>query len=495
MDIQATATVSPANKANEKPNDDINETKVISLMMAFTFFLASVKDGLGPLVSVYLVVSKGWTPGEAGLVWFARDGASLICGLFIGTIVDRSEHKRVLLLAATVISAVTATSFAWTENVAILIAMSIIAGAAASLIQPAKSALILGCFDRMQFDEVAKKVEMFDHGGSFVVIIAAGVVGYFTYPDVSSVFYIIGVGGLAACLTLLFMPLNGKETGTNTIQDKTVDADTEADLSVADEKEIDKDASSSDRRNHFLLAKSKIQQFLRHILDESKVDHARSRNLEEGEEPATFTSILKDKDIVFFGLSVFCFHLGNAAILPLLSQVIAGGSGRAGIPFTCGNIAIAQLTSIFSAWAMGMSIERGCGYKYPVVVGYIAAVPLRCLVIVTLIALWPNRYALMATQLLDGIGAGTFGLSMPLVTKALTHGTGHFSFTIGLLGSLHMIAAALSNLCAGYIVTYTSYSIGFICLGVVGSASVILMTFVNANPIEESQSKSEYADI
>jgi len=495
MNTQDTTTASAANKINDESNHDTNEKKVISLMLAFTFFLASVKDGLGPIVSVYLVVSKGWTPGKAGIVWFARDGSALICSLFIGAIVDRSERKRILLLAATAISAATATSFAWTQNFAILIAMSIIAGAASSLIQPAKTALILGCIDQMQFDKVAKKVEMFDHGGSFVVIIVAGIVGYFTYPDVSGVFYIIGFGGLMSCLTLLFMPLNDKKA----IQHQMFHAETTPHRDVNDEKETDKTTSFTligPRRNLFLSAKSKIQESLHsiseslhNVLDESQVDHAASRNLKEGEDPATFASILKDKDIVLYCLSAFFFHLGNAAILPLLSQVMANGSGRAGIPFACGNVAVAQLTSIFSAWAMGVSIERGHGYKNPIIFGYIAGVPLRCAVIVILNELWPNRYILMATQLLDGIGAGTFGLSVPLVLKVLTRGTGHFGFTIGLIGAVSMSAGALGNLCAGYIVTYTSYSIGFTCLGIMGLVSVALVCFMNVDPIEESKSE------
>lgn len=46
-----------------------------------------------------------------------------------------------------------------------------------------------------------------------------------------------------------------------------------------------------------------------------------------------------------------------------LSQVMALDTGRAGIPYTCGNVGIAQLTSIFATVAMGKSISSGHGYS------------------------------------------------------------------------------------------------------------------------------------
>jgi len=131
----AASSSAPSNKVHE------NESKVISAMMAFTFLFAPVKDGLGPLVSVFLVVVKGWTPGEAGLIWFLRDGTALFSSPFVGAFVDRSRQKRLLLLASTAFSAVAASAVIWTDDLAVLAATSIIAGMAASLIQPAKSAV------------------------------------------------------------------------------------------------------------------------------------------------------------------------------------------------------------------------------------------------------------------------------------------------------------------------------------------------------------------
>ena len=139
------------------------QTRVIlRLMMVYTFLLASFKDGFGPLVSVYLVVSKGWSPGTAGIIWFVRDFSALIFSSFVGVIIDKLEHKRILLVGATAISALASTCIVWTQNFAILCTTSFIAGAAISFIQPAKTAMVLGLVSKETFDESAKLVEICD---------------------------------------------------------------------------------------------------------------------------------------------------------------------------------------------------------------------------------------------------------------------------------------------------------------------------------------------
>ena len=352
----------------------------------------------------------------------------ILCSPFCRAAVDRSKHKRTLLFTTTAIATLTGITVVWTQNFAFLIVKSVIEGATVGFVQPAKSALILGLIGQEQFDHASKKVEMVDHLGSLVGIVITGCIGLYLYPNVANVFYVIGAGGVLACLSLLFMPLSSK--------------------SQKDEEEL-------------------------HDNQNSLIDHEASRNLTPGGTPDTYMSILKNRDIVLFGSSVFFFHLGNAAILPLLSQLMSIDSGRAGIPLTCANVAIAQFTSIFSVWAMGSLIEKGVKHKYPVLVGYITAVPLRCAIIVTLNEYWPNQYALMATQLLDGVGAGTFGLSLPLVLKELTHGTGQFSFSIGLVVTLGMCGGALSNLVSGYIVMFM--------VACMGSVSIVLISFVNVS--------------
>jgi len=437
---------------------------ILRLLLCFNFMIAPVKDGLAPLVSVYLVAAKGWDAGRAGVIWFARDGSALLSQTFVGGFVDGSEHKRLLLILATFTAGLAASSIAFSQNFIFLIMKSIVEGVAICFIVPCKNSLALGLIGPEKFDQVAKVNEVADHSGSFIFIVIAGVVSFCLYPNNVGVFYTIGAGALMACVSLMLMPLT---------LNISVDEDNNTDSSLSsnhNEDDVDVEATAQDddsspsRRPG--LAKTK-----------SIIDQKSSRNL-VGDEAWSYSKIFKDKNIALFCTSIFFFHLGNGALLPLLSQILAIDSGRAGIPYTCTNIAITQMTSIFGAWGMGNALKKDISYKIPIILGYVIAVPIRCVFIVLLLKFWPNNYALMATQLFDGVGVGTFSLSVSVVTKALTKGTGRFSFTLGINNTAQMVGAALSNLIGGYIVNLAGYTWGFICLAIMGSISVALASFM-----------------
>lgn len=582
--VAASTLESKKEESADDKNDDgsevINDNKhqkqiriILRLVYAFTFFLAPVKDGLAPLVSVFLVVAKGWTPGKAGLIWFIRDMCSIVANPFVGAVVDTTIRKRFLLIVVTAITTLTACMIIWTQNFAILCVKSVIEGITTTFIQPLKISLVLGLLGTTTFSDESTKVEMFDHSGSFIVIIVSGFLAYLSYPNVDIVFYVIGVGGMIACICLLFMPLyvnddeqekveedsnkddgqeNGADTRNSSVDDKRkafaaskrssptkgkptsssyrprvalalgpiindddyhekngdeendeMDNDTDDDGNDEDDDTLDDESDTNPhfvRRSTRLIKQASLRLFLGDAFEDSDdnddgtntsassrslINHDSSRNLAEGGTPTSYITMLQNKDFVLYGLSVFFFHLGNAAILPLMSQMMAIDSGvRAGIPYTCANIAIAQLTSVAAAWAMGKAIsDHSVKHKIPVLIGYIFAVPIRCALIVLIGLYWPKDryqiYALMSTQLLDGIGAGTFGLSIPLILEVLTQGTGHFSFSNGIINTLHQCGGALSNLIIGYVVTYTSYNTGFITCGGLGSLSIVLISFVN----------------
>lgn len=153
------------NISEEASVDDENSKQakiILHLLMLYTFLSATFKDGFGPLVSVYLVVSQGWSPGKAGILWFIRDASALVFSSFVGAFIDKVNRKRLLLVGATITSSIAATSIAWTQNFSILCGTSFIGGAAISLIQPAKTAMVLGIVTQEKFDESAKAVEICD---------------------------------------------------------------------------------------------------------------------------------------------------------------------------------------------------------------------------------------------------------------------------------------------------------------------------------------------
>lgn len=76
----------------------------------------------------------------------------------------------------------------------------------------------------------------------------------------------------------------------------------------------------------------------------------------------------------------------------------------------------------------------------------------------------------MTVQLLDGLGAGSFGAMQLLVIGDLTKGRGHFDLTQG-IGTAVGIGASLSNCVAGF------YSASFLSMAAISPMAVALLWF------------------
>ena len=147
--------------------------------------------------------------------------------------------------------------------------------------------------------------------------------------------------------------------------------------------------------------------------------------------------------------------------------------GRNGIPYASAVIAIAQIASTLTCMIYGKLLQLNMGYKLPMLVGF-GALPIRCALIVLLIKFWPNAYALILTQVLDGVGDGVYKLSLVIVTRALTLEMGNFGLAIGMVQVAENIGASFSNIVAGYFVTEYTYDVGFLFLGAVACVAFSL---------------------
>jgi MFS family permease len=86
-----------------------------------------------------------------------------------------------------------------------------------------------------------------------------------------------------------------------------------------------------------------------------------------------------------------------------------------------------------------------------------------------------NLYLLVGIQLLDGIGAGIFGVVSVLVIADLTRGTGRFNIKLGAIATAVGIGAALSQTIAGSIVHHFSDRAGFLFLASVAAAAFLIL--------------------
>ena len=74
--------------------------------------------------------------------------------------------------------------------------------------------------------------------------------------------------------------------------------------------------------------------------------------------------------------------------------------------------------------------------------------PIRCLSLGLLMRYFPNRWALTATQALEGIGAGIYDTMIPLVVVRLARKTGHYGFLFGFIITCWRLGHGVSVLVA-----------------------------------------------
>jgi len=73
------------------------------------------------------------------------------------------------------------------------------------------------------------------------------------------------------------------------------------------------------------------------------------------------------------------------------------------------------------------------------------AVPLRCGAILLLSAFTESQYALLATQVLDGVSAAFFDVTTFIIMADLTEGSGRFNISFAFMRAVHGIGTAVSQ--------------------------------------------------
>jgi len=178
--------------------------------------------------------------------------------------------------------------------------------------------------------------------------------------------------------------------------------------------------------------------------------------------------LLCDRRIVAFATAVFLFHLANAALLPLAGQYLSEAQPKEAPIWISACIVAAQFVMIPVSLMAG-NLAQSWGRK-PVFLIAFSVLPIRAF----LYTLSASPLLVVPVQLLDGVGAGIFGVLVSVIVADLTKGTGHYNVTRGMIISAQGIGAALSNLLAGWIVLNYGYSSGFLSLAFIGLLGLII---------------------
>lgn len=265
---------------------------------SLNFFLADVRDGLGPYLAIYLLAVHHWEPASIGLVMTIAGVAALITQTPAGAWVDNSRRKRALIaIAALVVTGSClllpfVTSFTWVALTQTLSAM------AASIFAPAICAITLGMTGPRAFTRRTGRNETFNHAGNACAALLAGVSAYLFGPV--AVFYLMAAMALASVIAIA------------------------------------------------CVSPAAIDHDLARGLDPSNASHR---------QPSGLSVLLSNRPLLLFAICCALFHLANAAMLPLVSQKLAQANLQMATPLTSACIVAAQLVMVPAALLVGAKAD------------------------------------------------------------------------------------------------------------------------------------------
>jgi predicted MFS family arabinose efflux permease len=211
------------------------------------------------------------------------------------------------------------------------------------------------------------------------------------------------------------------------------------------------------------------------LIRPGEIDYELARGASDGEKGGKAEGVpvlFRDRPLVVFLVCAVMFHFANAAMLPLLGEMLAQGRGRSSMLFMSACVVTTQLVvTLIASWSGRMAGTWG---RKPVLLIAFAVLPIRGV----LYTLTSNAALLVGIQIMDGIGAGIFGVVSVLVIADLTRGTGRFNLTLGAITTAVGIGAALSQLIAGSIVHRVSFRAGFLFLAGVALAAFAILHFL-----------------
>ena len=386
---------------------------------AGNFFLADVRDALGPYLAVYLLTERQWDAASIGVVMSIATIAGILAQTPAGALVDATKAKRAVMVAAAVLVTAASLLVPWLSSFWPIALSQATAHAAGVVFGPALAAVTLGIFGHKAFTKRIGRNESFNHAGNACAAAAAGACAYVWGPKV--VFYLLASMAIASIISMLAIPARA----------------------------IDHD-----------LARG---------LHDATSDNGETTG---DDHPSGLSVLLTCRPLLIFAACAIMFHFANAAMLPLVGQKLALQDKNLGTSLMSACIVAAQIVMVPMAMLVGAKADAW-GRK-PLFLIALSVLTVRG-------CLYPfsdNPYWLVGVQLLDGVGAGIYGAIFPVIVADLMRGTGRFNVAQGAIITAQGIGAALSTTLAGVVVVHAGYSAAFLTLAGVAVVGLALYFFV-----------------
>jgi predicted MFS family arabinose efflux permease len=376
------------------------------------FLLADVQTGVGPFLAIYLAGYK-WDEERVGLALTVGGIAGILTQTPAGALVDFLRSKRALVGVAVAALAAGALLIALCPSFWPVMGAQVLIGGTSSVFLPAICAMSLGIVGRAAFDTRQGRNQTFNSAGNVIAAVSMGVLGYLVSNR--SIFFFVAACAVPTILVLL-------------------------------------------------------------LIRPGEIDYELARGATDGEKGGKVKSVevlFWERPLVLFLGCAVMFHFANAAMLPLLGEMLAKGHGRSSMMFMSACVVTTQFViTLIASWS---GRTAGTWGRKPLLLIAFGVLPIRGV----LYTLTSNTALLVAIQVMDGVGAGIFGVVSVLVIADLTRGTGRFNLTLGAITTAVGIGAALSQVIAGSIVHHVGFRAGFLFLaGVAATAFAILYFFM-----------------
>ncbi len=384
----------------------------VAALIAVNFFMADVRDGLGPYLAAFLQL-HGWTAADIGLALTLGGIVAMLATVPAGALVDAIRWKRAIMVAASLLVSGACLLLLWRTDLAVVGLAQVAMPLAGAVIPPAIAGISLGIVGPRGFDRQLGRNEAANHAGNVVAALLGGAAAWMI--GIVGIFVVqIGLT-IGAILTTLGIPPGA-------------------------------------------------------------IDHDLARGKQTGDEaPVGFMAMLGRRPLLLFAATLACFHLGNAAMLPLVGLRLGVEGGSTGVWLSAA-IIIAQLTMIPVAIVTArVAVARG--YRSLVILALLV-LPVRGLLAATM----PPTWSILPVQVLDGIGAGLLGVATPGVVARLMEGSGRFNAGLGAVMTCQGLGAALSPTLGGWIAEKFGYGAAFGVLGAVAAVAVPVFLMVRVEP-------------
>ena len=384
------------------PSNDLaseDSAKGIRPLLSLNFFMADMQAGIGPFLGVFLL-AHGWESGLIGTVMTAGGVAGMLMTTPAGALVDASRRKRLYVIIPGICTVIASGIVLLSQNFWLVTLSQVATSIAGAMIGPAVAGMTLGIVRQAGFNRQIGNNQAFNHAGNMVGAGLSGLLGW--QFGFTAVLWLAAAFGVLSIISVLLIP-----------------------------------AAAIDD------------------------DEARGLNKGEGDsgKVGSIDVLLSSRPLLILAAALACFHLGNAAMLPLYGLAVVSAKQAEPAGFVATTIVVAQGTMILASLVAARFAEKG-GYWLVLLVSFIA-LPIRGIIAACVMTKW----GVYPVQILDGIGAGLQSVAVPGLVARVLHGSGRVNAGQGAVMTVQSLGASLSPAIGGWIAQEIGYSAMFLILG------------------------------